>query len=226
MRLLFSLFLIVIIAFSFTESGKRSYPQNYFRSPVDHHIKLSGTFGELRPNHLHAGIDIKAKNGKIGQPLYATADGYVSRIKVQSGGYGNVLYINHPNGYTSVYAHLHEFPKAIAKYVKEFQYRRQSFEVEIFPEAERFRFKQGEVVGKLGLSGRSFGPHLHFEIRDTKTEKPINPLLFGIQVADNIAPKLHKLKAYFLNDKFENYWQQKHRPDQKWQALSGQRGYH
>ncbi|MEM9920867.1 MAG: M23 family metallopeptidase [Bacteroidota bacterium] len=197
------LLLVVLIALSFKDSNRKGYPTNYFRSPVGYKMRLSGTFGELRPNHLHAGIDIKAHNGRIGQSLYATADGYVSRIKVQSGGYGNVLYFNHPNGYTSVYAHLHEFPPDIAKYVKEFQYKRKSFEVEIFPEPDRFQFKKGDIVGKLGLSGRSFGPHLHFEIRDTRTEKPINPLLFGLEVPDNVPPKLHKIKAYSLNDKLE-----------------------
>lgn len=182
---------------------EKDYPQDYFRSPVDREIRLSGTFGELRPNHLHAGIDIKAWNGKTGQNIFAIADGYISRIKVQTGGYGNVLYINHPNGYTSVYAHLKNFPKEVAAYVKRAQYRKESFEVELFPKANRFAFKKGAVIGRMGLSGRSYGPHLHFEIRDTKSEKPINPLLFGIQAKDNVAPKLHELKVYFLNDKRE-----------------------
>ncbi|MEO1515970.1 MAG: M23 family metallopeptidase [Bacteroidota bacterium] len=202
------LLLAALCSLAFTADDRKEYPLNYFRSPVNHPIRLSGTFGELRPNHLHAGIDIKSKDGKIGQPLFATADGYVSRIKIQSGGYGNVLYFNHPNGYTSVYAHLKEFPTAIAEYVKEYQYKRKSFELELFPEANRFFFKKGEIVGKLGLSGRSFGPHLHFEIRDTRTEKPINPLLFGIDVTDKIPPKLHKLKAYHLNDKLETIGEQ------------------
>ena len=205
MRIFFLLIIVTILLLSSTSSfeDKNKYPQDYFRSPVDHPIKLSGTFGELRPNHLHAGIDIKSRDGKVGQPLFAVADGYVSRIKIQSGGYGNVLYVNHPNGYTSVYAHLYEFPKAIANYVKEAQYQKKSFGVELFPQAGQFSFKKGERIGKLGTSGRSFGPHLHFEIRDTKTEKPINPLLFGLKVKDNIAPKLHQVKVYFLNDKRE-----------------------
>ncbi len=199
-QITFSLFLLTILC-SFSTDNAKVYPTDYFRSPVDRQIYLSGTFGELRPNHFHAGIDIKAHGGKVGQNLYATADGHVARIKISSGGYGNVLYIKHPNGYTTVYAHMYKFADKIAKYVKESQYEKQKFEIELFPPADKFVFKKGDVIGKLGTSGRSFGPHLHFEIRDSRTEKPINPLLFGFELKDNIAPKLHQLKAYFLNDK-------------------------
>ncbi len=199
-QITFSL-LIFIILCSFSTDTPRSYPQDYFRSPVDRPIFLSGTFGELRPNHFHAGIDIKAHNGRVGQPLFCAADGYVSRIKISSGGYGNVLYISHPNGFTTVYAHMYKFDDKIAAYVKEAQYKRQKFELELFPPADQFVFKKGEIIGKLGTSGRSFGPHLHFEIRDSKTEKPINPLLFGFTIKDNVAPMINQLKVYFLNDK-------------------------
>lgn len=203
MRILSLLLVLVTCTLSFTTFHSVTYPEDYFRSPVDHTIYLSGTFGELRPNHFHAGIDIKSRDGKIGQPLYAIADCHVSRIKVSSGGYGNVLYFDHPNGYTSVYAHLDRFPKEIQEYVKTEQYNRRCFEVDLYPNADLFTFLKGDVVGWMGLSGRSFGPHLHFEIRDTKTEMPINPLLFGIKIADSIAPKLHQLKVYFLNQKRE-----------------------
>lgn len=203
MRSLFIWSILISLMLSFSFSDKKDYPQDYFRSPVNTPIKLSGTFGELRPNHLHAGIDIKAYGGKTGQPILAVAEGYVSRVKVQSGGYGNVLYIAHPNGYTSVYAHLGKFPKAVAEYVESEQYRRKKFEVDLYPSQGKFNFAAGEKVGTLGMSGRSFGPHLHFEIRDTRTEKPINPLLFGINVVDNVAPRLHDLKVYHLNDKLE-----------------------
>ena len=203
-RVFFLLSIVLTIAlFAFTSLDRKSYPQDYFRSPVGYQIFLSGTFGELRPNHLHAGIDIKAHNGKIGQPIFAAAEGYVARIKVQSGSYGKVLYVVHPNGYTTVYAHLHKFTDEIEAYVKNAQYKRKSYEVELFPPAGKFAFAKGEQLGKLGLSGRSFGPHLHFEVRDTETEKPINPLLFGFEVEDTRAPRIHELKAYFLNDKRE-----------------------
>jgi len=199
-QITFSFFLLIILC-SFSTDNAKKYPQDYFRSPVDRAIFLSGTFGELRPNHFHAGIDIKAYNGKVGQPLYAAAEGYVSRIKVSAGGYGNVLYINHPEGYTTVYAHMYKFEDRIAKYVKQEQYNKKTFEIELFPEQDKFVFNKGDVIGKLGTSGRPFGPHLHFEVRDSRTEKPINPLLFGFEVRDNIPPKLHQLKTYFLNNK-------------------------
>ena len=181
----------------------KNYPQDYFRSPIDQPIRLSGTFGELRPNHLHSGIDIKASNGKVGQPIFAVADGYIARIKVTAAGYGNALYIVHPKGYMTVYAHLHNFSKEVAAYVKKQQYEKKSYNVDLYLGPETFKVDKGEQIGKLGTSGRSFGPHLHFEIRDNKTQKPINPLLFGLKMEDNIAPKMHELKVYYLNDKKE-----------------------
>jgi len=200
--ILFLLSLFLLLSFTQNNTSK-DYPQNYFRSPINTPIKLSGTFGELRSNHLHAGIDIKAHNGKSGQPILAVADGYIARIKVQSGGYGNVLYINHPNGYTSVYAHLANFPKAVAAYIAAEQKRKKTFEMEAYPSKGKFTVTKGETLGKMGTSGRSYGPHLHFEIRDTRTSKPINPLLFGLKAKDKLAPKLHEIKIYSLNDKLE-----------------------
>ena len=205
MRFYFSLLLFTSLALSFTGDSGKDYPQDYFRSPVSTTILLSGTFGELRPNHFHAGIDIK---GKVGQALYAIADGYVSRIKVQEESYGKVLYIRHPNGYTSVYAHMHQFDRAIEDYVKKAQYNQKTFEIELYPQANTFTFKKGQVIGKMGVTGRSFGPHLHFEIRSTATEKPINPLLFGLKVADNRPPRMHQIKVYQLNDKRETLYTQ------------------
>ncbi len=205
MRTIFFILLLSTLAFSYSTKSweTRSYPQNDFISPVKHSIYLAGTFGELRSNHFHAGIDIKSSNGKTGDPLFCIADGFVSRIKVASGGYGNVLYIDHPNGYTSVYAHLAKFPKQIQDFVEQRQYEKQTFELELFPNSDQFQLKQGDPIGTMGISGRSFGPHLHFEIRDTRTEKPINPLLFGFKVRDKIKPKLHELKIYYLNKKRE-----------------------
>ena len=196
--------LLLTVGFAInTRKPTKAYPQEYFRSPIDQPIRLSGTFGELRPNHLHSGIDIKAKDGKNGQPIYAIADGYIARIKVQSGGYGNALYLVHPNGYMSVYAHLQRFEKDVAAYVKKTQYEKQNFNVDLYLNGETFRVRKGEKIGNLGTSGRSFGPHLHFEIRDNKTQKPINPLLFGLKMVDDIRPKLHNVKIYHLNDKLE-----------------------
>ena len=200
----FILLSIVLLGFSkepITPLNK--YPQDYFRSPIDQAIRLSGTFGELRSNHLHSGIDIKAANGKTGQPIYAAAEGYIARIKVSSSGYGNALYIVHPEGYMTVYAHMQNFSKSVADYVKKQQYVKQSANVDLYLGPETFKLNKGEQIGKLGVSGRSFGPHLHFEIRDNKTQKPINPLLFGLKMEDHIAPKMHQLKVYSLNDKKE-----------------------
>ena len=161
MRLLYLCFFALLTAFGHPIKNNNPYPQKDFIYPVTGEILLSGTFGELRSNHFHAGIDIK---GFVGKPILAAAQGYISRIKVESGGYGNVLYLNHPNGYTTVYAHLKKFPKAVEDYVRKIQYQKKQFEVDLFPKAGLFSFKQGAEIGQMGLSGRSFGPHLHFEL--------------------------------------------------------------
>jgi Peptidase family M23 len=179
------------------------YPQGYFLNPVDDAIRLTGTFGELRPNHFHSGIDIKSKTGGVGQPVFAAADGFVDQIKVQASGYGNVVYLKHPNGYTTVYAHLDRFSPELTQYVRAAQYKNEHFEVALQPTDGQFPVKKGQEIGKLGNSGGSSGPHLHFEIRQSTTGKALNPLLFGLPVLDNIAPELRDMKVYFLNEKRE-----------------------
>lgn len=179
------------------------YPKDYFASPVHDALRLGGTFCELRPNHFHSGIDIKSKTGGVGQPVLAAADGYIDRIKVQASGYGNVLYIKHPNGYTTLYAHLDRFAPHIERYVREQQYKRERFEVELAPPDGSLRVRKGEEIGKLGNSGSSSGPHLHFEIRNTATGKSINPLLFGFSIDDRVPPDIRDMKVYFLNEKRE-----------------------
>ncbi len=202
--LLLSTLLLLLLAFRMPDPPTdEKYPVDYFRAPVAHTLLLSGTFGELRPNHFHAGIDIKSSKGVTGDAVFATADGYVSRIKVDESGYGNAVYINHPNGYTTVYAHLDRFSDALAAYVKKQQYGKESFEVDLNPEFGEFQVLQGDQLGIMGNSGSSNGAHLHFEVRKTSTQKPVNPLLFGLQVNDNVRPKMHSLKTYFLNDKLE-----------------------
>jgi hypothetical protein len=205
-------FLIVVILslnYFVTGNAQTAYPQTYFSSPTKHPIKLAGTFGELRSNHFHAGIDIKSSKGVEGDPIIAVADGFVSRIGVKPTGYGNALYIDHPNGYTSVYGHLQKFDPDIANYVKQKQYEAKKFHVDFSPPVDSFYFKKGDIIGYMGNTGSSGGAHLHFEIRDTKSEVPINPLLFGYEVADNRKPFLRGLKAYFLDDKNEAYQSQK-----------------
>ncbi len=180
------------------------FPTDYFRMPVNpEKIRLSGTFGELRSNHFHTGIDISSSSGSVGQPVFAAADGFIDRIRVQESGYGNVLYLKHPNGYTTVYAHLDKFSSAVERYVKEAQYKRQQFEVDLYPTDGSFKVKKGEQIARMGNSGSSEGPHLHFEIRRTSNQKALNPLLFGLPVADNIPPELRDMKVYFLNEKRE-----------------------
>jgi len=173
----------------------QSYPQDYFQSPLPAPLVLSGTFGELRGNHFHSGIDLKTK-GKVGMPILAIADGYVSRVKVSPYGFGRALYVVHPNGYTSVYAHLKSFAPEIEAYLKNQQQRKQKNEVNLFPDAGKFAFSKGDTIAFSGNSGGSGGPHLHFEIRDTRTEKIINPLLFGYEIEDTRHPSLGDLMVY------------------------------
>lgn len=188
-------FFTIFFLFSNLAESQNKYPQYYFRSPVDFPIKLSGTFGELRTDHFHSGIDIKT-NRKQGKFIYAIADGYVSRIKVSPSGFGKAIYITHPNGYVSVYAHLKKYNKKIEKFVRTKQYECELFAIQIFPKKNEFPVIKGEIIALSGNSGGSYGPHLHFEIRETKTETPINPLLFGIDVKDYVKPKIRTLKVY------------------------------
>lgn len=177
-----------------------------FISPVDHTIRLAGSFGELRSNHFHAGIDIKSKQGKVGDIVRATARGYVSRIKIQRGGYGQALYIDHPNGYTSVYAHLHEFSDSLKAYISSLQYANRSYEIDVYPEPNKFVFDQGEIIGLLGNTGRSYGPHLHFEIRKTETEIPENPYLHGLGPEDTRPPLIYAIEAHGLDNDHQKIW--------------------
>ena len=166
----------------------------HFSSPVRHRVRISGTFGELRPNHFHAGLDIKSSNGHPGDPVYAMADGYISRIKIQSGGYGNALYITYPGGWTVLYAHLQSFTPEVAQYVKIQQYRLKKFSVNLYPKAGKFQFKRGEKVGVMGNSGYSFGPHLHLEMRRNNGNLPFNPLRHLDFIKDTIAPVFRSVK--------------------------------
>jgi len=171
------------------------YPKDYFRSPMDITLKLAGNFGELRPDHFHAGIDITT-SGQQGLAVRAAAEGYVSRIKISPWGYGKAIYVTHPNGYTTVYGHLSEYTGAIADWVEKQHYIAESFEIDLKLQPGELPVIKGQQIAKSGNSGSSGGPHLHFEIRDAKTEEALNPLLFGLPVQDNVAPTPVTLAVY------------------------------
>lgn len=190
-RLLFQSFLrgvVVLVLFSFSVLQAQEYPTTDFISPLNIPLYLSGVFGECRATHFHTGMDIKT-NQVEGLPVFAIGDGYVSRIKVSAYGYGNALYITHPNGYTSVYGHLQSFSKVISDYIKQKQYQKQRFEVDEYLPMKFIVVNKGEQIGKSGNTGGSGGPHLHFEIRDS-LERAINPQFFGIKINDHVRPDI------------------------------------
>ncbi|OEJ98453.1 peptidase M23 [Flavivirga aquatica] len=194
MKIILPLFLVL----SIFSNAQNNYPQDYFCNPLEIPLILSGTFAELRSNHFHSGLDIKTQQRR-GLKVKAAANGFVSRIKVSHYGYGKALYITHPNGYTTVYAHLQKFAPEIETYVKKHQYEKESYEIELFPNAETLPVIKNTTVGFSGNSGGSGGPHLHYEIRD-KQERPINPMLFGIDIKDNTIPIIKSIYAYPLDE--------------------------
>jgi hypothetical protein len=169
-----------------------------FISPVKIPLSLSANFGELRIDHFHSGLDIKT-NGATGKEVVAAADGYVYRISVSPGGFGKALYIRHPSGYSTVYGHLEKFNEEIDKYVRAQQHEKKSFLITLYPPRERFRVSSGEIIAYSGNSGSSGGPHLHYEIRKSESEIPINPLSFEFGITDNIKPVIEKLVIYPVN---------------------------
>lgn len=174
--------------------NRNKHPQGYFRNPFDSSILLAGTFCELRNNHFHGGLDIRT-GGWVGWEVRSVADGYVSRIKVSPYGYGKALYIQHPNGYTSVYGHLQEFTGAIAEYTTEQQYKSRKNEVDLYPPKNALKVSKGDIVAISGNTGGSGGPHLHFEIRDNAGQA-VNPLLFGLDVKDEMEPIINQVLVY------------------------------
>lgn len=191
--------ILFLVAFSslcgYSQAAGKTYGAEYYRSPVGFVITLAGNVGEIRSDHFHTGIDIKALQG-VGSPIYATADGYVSRVGVSPSGYGHVLYVAHPNGETSVYGHLNGFAPQIARWVRAQQYAKRSFRVDLYPGKEQFPVKQGERIAFLGNTGSSGGPHLHFEIRDAQG-RPRNLVAEGVfKVADRVPPTVTRILLY------------------------------
>lgn len=191
---------IKLIFFIFFATTTLSHSQQY-RNPVTIAPALSGNFGELRNNHFHSGIDFKTQQ-VVNKPIVAIEDGYISRISVSPGGYGLALYINHPStGHTSVYAHLNSFSPKISEWVKEQQYREERFSITLYPEPERFPVKKGEQIALSGNTGSSGGPHLHFEIRDTDSEEPMDALEFLAKIPDTQKPDIRGIAFYPVNGK-------------------------
>ncbi|MVZ66016.1 peptidoglycan DD-metalloendopeptidase family protein [Sphingobacterium sp. DK4209] len=207
-KTLIALLLVSTFGFSTQAQNKniytsRDYPQGYFRNPLNIAQDASGTFGELRSTHFHAGDDYRTQQ-KIGLPLHAAAAGYVSRVRVQIGGGGNSVYIAHPNGFTSVYLHMDGFNDALTNIIRAEQYKQQRFDVDLELKEGQVKLTKGQFIGNAGNTGGSAGPHLHFEIRDTKTQRPLNPQLFGLQFADSFAPTINGVMVYDLNDPIFN----------------------
>ncbi|MFS4431214.1 M23 family metallopeptidase [Chryseobacterium sp. S90] len=203
MKTFYQLMLFVcFINTSIIVQAQNNYPQNYFRNPLNIPMQLAANFGAIRTNHFHMGLDLRT-NSQENLPVLAAAEGYVSRIKVERYGFGNAIYVTHPNGYTTVYAHLNKYFNKLDEYVKERQYKDEKWEQDISFQPGQFPVEKGQQIASSGNTGGSAGPHLHFEIRDTKTEECLNPLLFGFAIPDNIAPIISGL--YWYDRRFSTY---------------------
>lgn len=201
MNMKVKILIIFLLLGNCLHSQTESFP--LYPNPVKIPVYLSATFAEIRTNAFHAGVDIRTQ-GVEGKEVFAVADGYVSRIGVSPFGYGKVLYITHDDGFTSVYAHLSKFNKKIAEFVKMKQYENKSFSQNILLEEDMFPIKRGDFLGFTGNSGGSGGPHLHYEIRYTDTQEPVNPLFFGLKIKDNIKPCIKGLAIYPLENSIVN----------------------
>ena len=191
--LLFFFFWIIFVTTIFGQNNKLNY-----RSPLGIPLELAANFGEIRPDHFHMGVDFKT-NGKEGLTIYAIERGFVSRVKISPDGYGKSIYIDHPDGRTSVYAHCSVLKGKIDSLVKTIQSSEQNFEVDIYFRPNDLPVSRGQIIALSGNTGHSFAPHLHFEIRDTETEDALNPLLFGFDVPDHKDPEILGMRVYALS---------------------------
>lgn len=199
-RLHFFSILIFIFSTQIYSQQDHENQNSYFQSPLDIPLYLSGNFGELRSTHFHAGIDIKTQATE-GHNVYAAAGGYISRIKIQTGGYGRSLYIAHQNGLTTVYAHLQIYAPDIEKFIKDYQYRNKTHTLDLYLKPGQIPVEKGEIIALSGNSGSSGGPHLHFEIREAASQNPRNGLLYNFDIKDNIPPQIRGISVYPLDNK-------------------------
>ncbi len=197
-RFLFVLFL----AMSLSIVSAQKYSQNYFIYPMDIPVSLSANFGELRTNHYHMGIDIRTQQ-RENLRILAAADGYISRMFISHGGYGNMLMIKHPNGMETLYGHLNNFNTELQKYLEAKQYKDKSWAQDFRLPPNLFPVKKGQFIAYSGNTGGSAGPHLHFEIRDAITGNGLNPMLFGLNITDNMRPQVYGL--YYYDRRYSTY---------------------
>lgn len=190
----FLFFFLISHLFVSAQSGP-AYPKGYFRNPVGIPMELSANFGELRSNHWHMGLDIRTQ-AKENLPVYAAAQGFIAKIGIRPQSFGRFIIINHPNGLSTLYGHLNDFYPELEAWVREQQYAQESWAVELDIPKEKFPVSKGAFIAYSGNTGGSQGPHVHFEIIDTKSSKRLNPLLFGFPIADNVPPALVKLAVY------------------------------
>ncbi|HLG39574.1 MAG TPA: M23 family metallopeptidase, partial [Chitinophagaceae bacterium] len=175
--------------------AEKKFLQNYFRWPLNIKPEIVANLGEMRNNHWHMGLDIRT-NQKENLPVYAAAAGFISKIRIEKFGFGRSISVTHPNGFTTLYAHLNKFFPALEEYVTRQQYQQETWAIELNFAKEKFPVSKGQWIGYSGNTGGSQGPHMHFEIRDSKTETCLNPLLFGMPLPDNVRPSLLKLAMY------------------------------
>jgi hypothetical protein len=171
------------------------YPKGYYSSPLNMPVDLAANFGEVRAEHYHMGLDIRT-NGQENLPVFAAADGYISRVTIEETGFGHAVYITHPNATISVYGHLNRFMPQLEKAVKAKQYKNEKWLIDTSFTANSFPVKKGMLVAYSGNTGSSQGPHLHFEVKDARTGNNLNPLLNGLPLKDNIAPVINSLYLY------------------------------
>lgn len=170
-------------------------------SPIRHTPVLTGGFGELRPDHFHAGVDLRSRSGQIGDPILAVGDGYISRVLIQRDGYGRAAYIQHPDGRTTLYAHLSGFMPDLEADVDTIRYSTQKEEIDLVFSANQYPVKKGQVIGYMGQTGRANGVHLHYEVRDRSGFVALDPMRNGLVVMDKMPPSFTGLKLFALDDK-------------------------